>query len=263
VIKAKNGILPVWQEVGNSTYQLTTKISEALGVKAAHTGVLDPLAEGVIIVLLGEARLKKIELAGWKKTYEFDIAFGISTDSFDGMGIVTDCNFSPIAEKVLRSEIEKFSGKYSQTVPLFSGKKVNGKKLFMYHKEHLPSPILPKKLGQIYNIDLVAFKTVGLHKLLDEIVQKISKITHGEFRQQETIVGWKKFMQKTPDRKIQVATVRAEISRGLYVRSLSQDIARKIGSCGFVSRLVRTQNGEYTKEKCYSPEEVCASMGEL
>lgn len=70
-------------------------------------------------------------------------------------------------------------------------------------------------------------------------------------------------MQKTPDRQIQVATIQVEMSRGLYVRSLSQDIANKIGTLGFVTRLVRTQNGEYTKEKCYSPEEVCASMGGL
>ena len=86
-------ILPIWQPVGYSTHKIAKAVSNKYGVKTSHTGTLDPLAQGVIIVLLDDERLKKYEYAHWPKTYEFEIVFGISTDTYDGMGIVTNKSF--------------------------------------------------------------------------------------------------------------------------------------------------------------------------
>lgn len=76
------------------------------GVKTAHTGTLDPMAEGVIIVLLGEERYKKYELAGLKKTYEFEISFGFETDTFDGLGLTVSKHFS--AHTLLKMTLHMF-----------------------------------------------------------------------------------------------------------------------------------------------------------
>jgi tRNA pseudouridine55 synthase len=244
-------IIPIWQPVGYSTYQITNAVAEKFNEKAAHTGVLDPLAEGVIIVLLGEERLNKIEYAGWKKTYEFEITLGIRTDSFDGMGLIQE--FSPtdlVGKTNLRTVLKQFVGEYEQKVPLYSAVKVKGKKLFMYPKEGKKPPYIPTKKGEIYSMELISLKKKPLDKIVEENLKNLNKIKSGEFRQEEIIEDWKKFgLNRMKNIKLQQLKIKVEISRGMYIRSLSQDICKKLGTTGYVSKLVRTRNGDYGKRK--------------
>jgi tRNA pseudouridine55 synthase len=260
VIKAKNhfgNILPVWQPIGYSTYQITNAISKLFGVKATHTGVLDPLAEGVIIVLLGPERLNKSLFSDLKKGYEFDIVFGISTDSYDGMGLVSEFSDNPdLREDLLKEIVETFPRYYTQRVPLYSARKVNSKKLFLYPKENLEIPELPEKSGEIYKLEYKGSDYPELYALIEETISKINLVKKGEYRQKTIISKWQEFKSSHQNEPLQRAKFYAEISRGLYVRSLSQDIAKKAGTIGFVSRLVRTRNGDYTKEKALHLEDI-------
>ena len=154
-----NKIIPVWQPIGFSTYRLTNALACYYGEKATHTGVLDPLAQGVIVVLTGEERFKKLDYSDCVKGYEFDITFGISTDSYDAMGLITKSNFkvedTKLNKNIITTTLNTFiSENYIQTVPLYCGKKVKGKKLFMYPKNNLPNPDLPLKKGTIYKLEL-------------------------------------------------------------------------------------------------------------
>jgi len=253
VIKAKNPqnqILPIWQPVGYSTYQITSAVAQKYGMKATHTGVLDPLAEGVILVLLGSERFNKSKFTDFHKEYEFEISLGIATDSYDGMGLITEYNNG--SEKLtlgdLQLVVKGFVGDYTQKVPLYSARKVNSKKLFLYPKEKLTIPELPEKSGKIYKIECSDLGNSKLYSLVDEIIAKIEQVKKGEYRQKEIIQNWKEFKSKNTNWDVQTAAFCAELSRGLYVRSLSQDIVKKLGKIGFVSKLVRTGNGEYTKE---------------
>lgn len=252
-------VIPVWQPQGYSTYQITKDIAAKTGKKATHTGVLDPMAEGVIIVLTGDRRLEKNAFSNGTKKYEFDLVFGLSTDSFDGMGLVTQIDlsnrpFKQCIEKVLPFLV----GDYSQTVPLFSAQKVNGKKLFMYPRLGLTSPELPIKKGTIFNLQLMDYSQIYLASLITEIAEKIKNIRLGEFRQEQILKGWDTLLESTDTQEMVVrATFTVETSRGLYIRSLSQDICYKLGVLGFVTRLVRTQNGIYTKNECCTVGEVC------
>lgn len=252
-------VIPVWQPQGYSTYQITKDIAAKTGKKATHTGVLDPMAEGVIIVLTSDRRLEKNTFSNGTKKYEFDLVFGLSTDSFDGMGLVTQIDLS---NKPFKKCIEKvlplMVGDYSQTVPLFSAQKVNGKKLFMYPRLGLPSPELPVKKGTIFNLELTDYSQIQLAPLIKEITEKIKNIRLGEFRQGQISQGWKSLSELVDINEMVVrATFTVETSRGLYIRSLSQDICYKLGVLGFVTRLVRTQNGIYTKNECCTVGEVC------
>ena len=252
MIKAKNhfgNILPVWQPVGYSTYQITNAISKLFGVKATHTGVLDPLAEGVIIILSGPERFNKSKFSDLIKGYKFDIVFGISTDSYDGMGLILEFSETPDLNDGLLEEIVKtFPGHYTQRVPLYSARKVNSKKLFLYPKEDLNPPELPEKSGEIYKLEYLGSDYPKLYTIIDETISKVRLVKTGEYRQKEIISKWENFKDKRTNITLQKAGFYAEISRGLYVRSLSQDIARKAGTIGYVSRLVRIKNGEYTRE---------------
>lgn len=260
---SKTGILPVWQPVGFSTYQITMQAAKKFGVKTAHTGVLDPLAEGVIIVLLGDERLKKEIYSKWKKEYEFEVAFGISTDSYDGMGLAVSSDFS---KKITTAEITKvlnsLKGKYTQEVPLYSAVKVKGKKLFLYPNKGLSIPKLPKKTGQVYEVELITLKRSDTKKLILKIISNVEKIKGGEFRQQEIIKGWKNYLEKLEQdlpSKIYVAKIKVQTSSGIYIRSLSQDIAKALQTKAFVTKLTRTKNGEYSKKECKSLKKIFGS----
>ena len=261
MIKAKNPqtqVLPIWQPVGYSTYQITSAIGQKFDMKATHTGVLDPLAEGVIIVLLGDERFNKSKFSDFKKGYEFDVTFGIKTDSYDGMGLVTE--YKEPVEKISIENIDKltksFEGNYTQTVPLYSARKVNSKKLFLYPKEKLVIPELPKKSGHIYKLECKNVRTASLYSLADVIITQVKKVKRGEYRQVETIKSWNEVKTKHADQKLYTASFYVELSRGLYVRSLSQDIAERLGTIGFVSKLVRTQNGNFNRESSFTLEKI-------
>jgi tRNA pseudouridine55 synthase len=254
VTKAK-GILPIWQPVGFSTHQITKKVSEKFKSKATHTGTLDPLAEGVIINLLDEERFNKIEFAGWKKTYEFEIAFGLATDSYDAMGMITKTAYKKIKKEKVEQAIEKFKGEYTQKVPLYSAVKYKGKRLFTYARQGRKIP-LPEKKGEIYQIKLLKISEKNVKETALNILEKLENIT-GDFRQEPIIKNWKKYIKTLEGNEtFTVAKITAQTSRGIYIRSLSQDIAQKLNSPGFTLSLVRTKNGKYFQKDCKTLEEI-------
>lgn len=248
---AKNtfpNILPIWQKIGESTYRIANFIANESGVKVTHTGVLDPMAEGVVIMLLGEERLKKQQHTDWLKEYEFDILFGISTDTYDGLGLVTSQNFDvKISKEELENVLQSLIGEYSQKVPVYSARKVDGKKLFEYPQSGQPAPELPIKTGTIHELSLINIEQKDLKEELHKIIEKINLVKIGEFRQKEIISQW---INMEVNKKVYVATIKTTIARGLYVRSLSQDIANKLNSPAFISNLIRTKNGPYARQDC-------------
>lgn len=247
-----NDIIPIWQPVGYSTNHLAKSVGNLYGVKATHTGTLDPMAEGVILVLLGDSRLKRQEVSSLIKEYEFEIIFGLSTDSFDSMGFVQKDETHrdlTINTDFIENVCDSFIGKYEQKVPIFSAQLYKGKKLFEWGhlKEEVP---LPSKAGEILDLKLFGFEQVSLKIIVQNILKKIRDI-RGNFRQQEIIENWAKYLSTIePNSKVYKASFKVQMTRGLYVRSLSQDIAERLGTLGFVYSLVRTKNGQYTKKDC-------------
>jgi tRNA pseudouridine55 synthase len=249
-------IIPIWQPQGYSTNQIAKRLGELNEVKGTHTGTLDPMAEGVVVILLDDARLKRQEFSSSIKGYEFEIVFGIKTDSFDGMGFIQEDQLNvplTIEKTALESIFTSFLGEYTQIVPIFSAQLYKGKKLFEWGHQKIDIP-LPTKSGNIYKLDVLSLEKVSLGSVLDSLLSKLENIS-GEFRQEEIIKQWtdyKSSVSSSVDQFVFVAKIYAETSRGLYVRSLSQDICAKLGTVGFVYSLVRTKNGNYTKTDCSS-----------
>ena len=239
-------ILPIWQPVGNSTHLIARTIAQKYNVKTSHTGTLDPMAEGVVIILLGEERFKKYEYAKWLKTYEFEIVFGIQTDTYDGMGIITNTFDIGILEEALVKTLHSFKGSYRQIVPIYSTLKVKGKHLHEHARAHSLVKNLPTRSGEIKDIELLDFYTLPLSTIKKSIVNRI-QIVKGDFRQKAIIDQWQNFNAQP---QFQVARIKVNLTKGLYVRSLSQDLAASLKSCGFTYSISRTSNGSYTKEDC-------------
>ena len=87
-LKPPYPIIPLWKPVGISTHHFTRQCAQILQVKCAHTGVLDPFAQGVILVLPGEHRFLKEEFTQGLKTYQTRFILGLQTDSLDLLGRV-------------------------------------------------------------------------------------------------------------------------------------------------------------------------------
>lgn len=251
-------LLPIWQPQGSSTHIIAKKIAEKYGVKTSHTGTLDPMAEGVIIVLLGENRHKKYEFAAWEKEYEFEIAFGIKTDTFDGLGIITDIDFprGKLSFEQVSNAIKSFAGDYSQKVPAYSAIEIRGKPMHWYARNNKLDEIeMPQRSGTVFDIELISLTELPIKTSATQIIEKIKRV-EGDLRQKEAISGWKDTEKKDSGRSIQIAKIKVKMSKGLYVRTLSQDISEKLGFIGFTHSIVRTANGTYNRENSYSPEEI-------
>ena len=242
-----NDILPFWQEIGTSTSIIAKRVSEKLGVPTSHTGTLDPMASGVVLILKGDEYFNKEKYIQKNKTYEFDILFGFGTDTHDALGIL-DKVF--IEKSLSRKDIEDvaldFKGFYHQRYPDFSSKKVAGKSLWEYKRLGLRVPEIYID-GEISEIEISNIQDVSCMAELDKIKFQIKNIK-GNFRQEEILAQYS--ATKFPE-KIMKVSIHVVMSRGLYVRGLVRDIAEKLQTKAVVIDLVRTKDGEYSKENCY------------
>ena len=149
-----SGLIAVNKKKGMTSFDVVNTISHLFGIKrVGHTGTLDPLAEGVLIVAIGKAT-KVVELVTSKnKDYVADVLLGIRTDTRDITGKVIEK-----ADKIditnLDEVINSFKKTYMQEVPIYSAVKVNGKKLYEYARNN-EIVELPKKEVTIESLEIL------------------------------------------------------------------------------------------------------------
>ena len=126
-----DGVLVVDKTEGPTSHDVVTLARRALGVsRIGHTGTLDPLATGVLPLVIGRATRLAQFLTASDKSYEATIAFGRTTDSYDASGkVVTTCDRRP-SRAELDAAIAKFRGTFEQTPPAFSAKNIDGERSY-------------------------------------------------------------------------------------------------------------------------------------
>ena len=127
----KSGVVIINKEEGISSQAVVNRVKRILGVdKAGHTGTLDPLATGVLPVLVGRGVKASEFMLTADKYYSATILLGITTDTEDITGeVLSRCEDIP-SEGEVRAAVSRFVGKYMQTPPMYSALKVGGKKLY-------------------------------------------------------------------------------------------------------------------------------------
>lgn len=136
---ALSGLLLIDKPIGPTSHDVVDDLRRALGQKSVgHTGSLDPLASGLLVMCLGRATKISKYITLTDKTYEAQIVLGLRSKTFDAEGI--DENESPgdvsaITEDIIKDALKTFIGKSNQTVPIYSAVKVNGKKLYESARE--------------------------------------------------------------------------------------------------------------------------------
>jgi len=244
-----NDILPFWQEIGTSVSIISKRVSEKLKIKTSHTGTLDPLATGVVLVITGEDSQNKEKYIQEKKEYEFEIVLGFDTDTHDAMGLIQsiESNFdaNSIDKEKVAKIVKEFEGNLHQKYPDFSSKKIEGKSLWEYKRLGLPVPEIFIH-GEIFSIKVLNIREVLSTDTVESIKDQISKVS-GNFRQEDILQNYNS--AKFPDYFV-LLKVQVVMSRGLYVRGLVRDICIKLNHPGIVFNLVRKKDGKYEKKDC-------------
>ncbi len=217
-----DGILIIDKPAGITSHDVVYLVRRILKTKrVGHTGTLDPFATGVMVILVGQATRLAQFLDKDQKEYEAIVRFGFETDTGDLTGQMQNAErrlqIEEIARVLSKTDRERvfddFRGEIQQTPPMYSAKKIDGKKLYEHARkgETIERQAVTVTIGQLEAI--------------------------GSFVDRDLERG-------TSDLKIRVAC-----SAGTYIRTLAEDIGRKIGVGAHLAGLRRTAAGKFTVER--------------
>jgi tRNA pseudouridine55 synthase len=208
-------------------------------VKIGYAGRLDPMASGVLLLLIGDENKKINDYMKLDKEYQAEILFGYKTDSYDLLGLA-EYNGNKSDWELVKTKLRRLKGIYDQTIPIYSSYTIKRKPLFWYAR-HGKKVRLPKRQIEIKDIEVKSISTISNKNLLKEIKNKISKVK-GDFRQEKILNQWKKLLKK--DRGYDIIKLKIRCSSGTYIRA----IANELEGCLFNLRRIKV--GEYGILSC-------------
>jgi tRNA pseudouridine(55) synthase len=219
-------------------------------VSMTYAGRLDPMAEGVLLVLSGNEIQNKEKYLDLQKTYTFEILWGFETDTLDLLGLVVKSEELKVpSEEEIKKMLEQSVGKFTQGYPVYSSKPVLGKPLFQWAREgKLAGVKIPSHKVEIFDARYVSRRSVSREELLKSIEQKISLVS-GDFRQQEIVEKWQEMLSRPVFGTFTIDTVAVTVSSGFYVRQFVSDIAEKLGALATTFHIRRKAIGEFAVEK--------------
>lgn len=230
-----DGILIIDKEKNYTSRDVVNIVSKTLKTKkVGHTGTLDPLATGILVICVGKATKLVDILTNHDKEYIADIIFGIETDTLDSTGNILKEENKIIKKEDIIQVLNSYKKEYNQQVPIYSAIKINGKKLYEYARENIDVE-LPTRKVNIYDIELLKYEII--------------------------------------DNKTHIQ-IRCNVSKGTYIRSLIRDIGNSLNTCAIMTNLRRTKLGNFNIEdaikikdiknaKLYSIEEVLKNYKQI
>lgn len=224
------------------------KHSDLHDVSLTYAGRLDPLAEGLLLVLAGERVHQKEQYLALPKRYELTILFGVSTDTYDVLGKVQESTMvgEGVAVDRLRNILDSLTGVYEQAYPPYSSQTVAGKPLWMWAREGKLSEIeIPRRRVEIYDIHIRDMQNITPDVLRESIQESISGV-HGDFRQEEILDTWQHFFEDTLFELFPTVSLQVQCSSGTYMRSLAVRMGQMLGVPALALHIKRTAIGDYT-----------------
>ena len=151
------GILLVDKPINLTSRDVVNEVSKILNIKKiGHTGTLDPMATGVLVLCVGNYTKLASLLTSLDKEYVATVQLGIQTDTLDITGQILKEEAPKLPEEKLRQTLTKQIGEYLQEVPIYSAVKVKGKKLYEYARNN-EAVELPQRKVCIKEIELLAY----------------------------------------------------------------------------------------------------------
>ena len=212
-----NGIILINKTKNLTSHDFVYKVKKIVKEKVGHAGTLDPMATGVLPILIGKGTLCSKYLIKHDKIYETTIQLGKKTDTADSEGMVIEekeVKKDNLQEGNIQKILNTFIGKQEQIPPMYSAIKVNGKKLYEYARKGEKIEIKPR------NIEIYALDLLNIDKDKKQITLKIS------------------------------------CSKGTYIRSLCEDIAKSLDTVGYMLKLNRIKVDKFDIEKSITLKEI-------
>ncbi|MEX1026955.1 MAG: hypothetical protein WD049_02955 [Candidatus Paceibacterota bacterium] len=249
-------IYEVYKKLGETPLEALERARREYGESAdapmTYAGRLDPVAEGLLLVLSGEDVHRKPECAGLDKTYTLDVLWGIETDTYDLLGIPQKGTetVDPLESESDRSlEYEKWIGEFEQEYPPYSAQPVHGKPLWRWAREKRLSEItMPTKQVVISSIKHAGDREITIDELLETVRHRCS-IVSGDFRQAEIGKAWEQLHDPSAEhfRKVfSVTRFEVSCSSGTYMRSLAHEMGKSLGPGACAYWIYRDRIGKYT-----------------
>lgn len=219
-----DGIVLLNKSRGISSFKAINKLKWIIGSnKVGHAGTLDPIAEGLLIVMINNATKFSDNLMKKDKEYFVELELGYETATYDTEGEITEKyegNLNISDEKILEV-INSFTGEIMQVPPMYSAIKINGEKLYELARKGIEVEREARKV-KIYSIREIHVENKGKCRI----------------------------------------SFYTEVSSGTYIRSLVRDIGRKLGVYATMTRLVRTKIDRYSIDESVLLEEIEEKLAE-
>ena len=223
-------------------------------VPLAYAGRLDPMATGKLLILIGDECKVQTKYHSLDKEYNVELLFGVRSDSGDVLGITSACAQNLVTELDIRNIFKKIEGAITLPYPHFSSKTVSGKPLHTWAVEKRLDEIeIPEKTSTIHKFTFNSLRTISKSELLKTVREKIESIPEvtdpkkhigADFRRTDVRASWKIIESKGYE-TYQVLSFTCIASSGTYMRSLSELIAKELGTCGLALSIHRTTIGKY------------------
>lgn len=207
-----DGVVVVDKPAGMTSHDVVNRLRRIYNTRrVGHTGTLDPLATGVLVVCIGQATRIAQYLSQAHKEYTAEIVFGVTTDTEDASGtILTETDAGDLTEETVRAALPSFCGTIEQTPPMISAVHHKGKRLYELARKGIAVERQPRAV-EIYRLELISF-------------------TPGKHAQAELCI---------------------ECSSGTYIRTLAADLGAKLGVGGMMKTLRRIRVGPFTLAEAY------------
>jgi tRNA pseudouridine55 synthase len=219
VSTSPSGILIINKPAGWTSHDVVNRIRRIYHTKkVGHAGTLDPMATGVLLLLVGAATKLSDQLLSQDKTYQAEITFGQQTDTGDADGQIIDTDDATwlTADQVTKI-LPLLIGSRPQTVPAYSAVKVNGQKLYNLARSGQPVTDRPTRDITIRQLELNDFDS-------------------------------------TPP--FPRATITVDCSKGTYIRVLAEEVADKLGTVAHLTALTRLASGQFQLEQAVTLEQL-------
>ncbi|MEK9201429.1 MAG: hypothetical protein AAB944_00495, partial [Patescibacteria group bacterium] len=198
----KQGIINLYKHVGETPIERIFRLKKESPSYAdailSYVGRLDPMAEGVLLVVIGEENKNREKYLSFSKEYVAEILWGFETDSYDLLGIVEKSIALDVThefELKIEKEVSKLLGHMEQAYPPYSSKTVEGKALWQWAREGKISEIsIPTKEINIESVFVISHNSIRGGVLKETIEAKIAK-AKGDFRQKEILGRWQKVLK--------------------------------------------------------------------
>ena len=238
---APNGWLVLDKPRGLGSTQAVSAVKRLLRqggyakTKVGHGGTLDPLAEGVLPIALGEATKLAGRMLDSDKIYAFTIQFGEETDTLDTEGEVTERTDRRPPMAAIAAVLEHFTGEIEQVPPAYSAVKVDGKRAYDRARAGEEVEMITRRVT-IHSLNFEGER-------VDAPLRSVFATTAGRPDPYDP---------QAPLELADSVTLVAHVSKGTYIRSLARDIARALGTLGHVTYLRRIKAGPFCEDQAIS-----------